>query len=102
MKTGLVVLVTLIIIIVILGFISGIDHGHMWGDEGSMSFGHGTGYMWILLLIVIAIAVYLVIESQKSKTDSDKDSPLEILKKRFARGEITKEQFEEMKRKLEE
>ncbi|MGB7061767.1 MAG: SHOCT domain-containing protein, partial [Candidatus Zixiibacteriota bacterium] len=63
---------------------------------------HGAGYMWILLLIVIAVAVYLVIESQRPRTGGDKETPLEILKKRFARGEITKEQFEEMKRKLEE
>ena len=67
MKTGLMVLVALIIVVVILGFISGINHGHMWGSEGRMDFGHGVGYMWILLLIVIAIAVYLVIESQRPK-----------------------------------
>jgi hypothetical protein len=41
-----------------------------------------------------------VITDQQSPPTSPED-PLQILKLRFARGEITKEQFEEMKRALE-
>ena len=102
MKTGLAVLLAVALIILLMAFFFAGDHGPMWGHEGRMDFGHGFSYMWILLLIIIGIAVYLVIESQRSKTESDKEAPLEILKKRFARGEITKEEFEEIKRKLEE
>ena len=102
MKSSLVVLVMLLLILLILAFISGVDHGHMWGWEGGMDFGHGGGYMWIILLIIIGVVVYLIIQNTKSKTDSDQETPLDILKKRFAKGEITKEQFEEMKKKLEE
>ncbi|MGB2770027.1 MAG: SHOCT domain-containing protein [Candidatus Zixiibacteriota bacterium] len=100
MKTGLLVLLAVALIILLMVFFFAGDQGHMWGSEGRMHF--GAGYMWILLLIVIGLAVYLVIESQKSRTDGGKETPLEILKTRFARGEITKEEFEEMKRKLEE
>lgn len=100
MKSGLVVLLGVALIILLMTFFGAGDGGHMWGGEGGMHF--GAGYMWILLLIVIAIAVYLAMESQRSKTESDKEAPLEILKKRFARGEISKEEFDEMKRKLEE
>ena len=44
---------------------------------------------------------------QKKNPSSDDDDPLTILKKRFAKGEITKEEYEEMikeklKSKLEE
>jgi putative membrane protein len=102
MKTGLAALLAVALIILLMVFFFAGDQGHMWGSEGRMDFGHGSGYMWILLLIIIAIAVYLVIESQKSRTDGVKETPLEILKTRFARGEITKEEFEEIKRKLEE
>jgi hypothetical protein len=41
-----------------------------------------------------------VTTSQQSPVTSTED-PLQVLKLRFARGEITKEQFEEMKRALE-
>jgi len=41
-----------------------------------------------------------VITDQQSPPTSPED-PLQVLKLRFARGEITKEQFEEMKRALE-
>ena len=102
MKAGLAVLLAVALIILLMVFFFAGDQGHMWGHEGRMDFGHGFSYMWILLLVIIAIAVYLVIESQRSKTESDKEAPLEILKKRFARGEITKQEFEEIKRKLEE
>jgi len=102
MKGGLVVLVALVLILLILAFISGTDHGHMWGWEGRMDFGHGGGYMWIILLIIIGVVVYLIIQNTKSKTESDKETPLYILKKRFAKGEITKEEYEETKKKLEE
>lgn len=100
MKNGLVVV--LLLILVILAFFSFADHGHMWGWEGRMDFGHGGGYMWIILLIIIGVVVYLIIQNTRSKTDNDKETPLNILKKRFAKGEITKEQYEEMKKKLEE
>ena len=102
MKTGFAVLLAAALIILLMLFFFAGDRGHMWGHEGRMDFGHGSGYMWILFLIIIAIEVYLLIESQRSKTESDKETPLEISKKRFARGEITKEEFEEIKRKLEE
>ncbi len=102
MKGSVVVLGALILILLILAFISGIDHSHMWGWEGGMDFGHGGGYMWIILLIIIGVVVYLIIQNTKSKTEGDKETPLDILKKRFAKGEITKEQYEDMKKKLQE
>jgi len=38
---------------------------------------------------------------EKKKSSSDEDDHLMILKKRFAKGEITKEEYEEMKSVLE-
>jgi putative membrane protein len=100
MKNGLV-LVLLVILLILLLF-SVADQGHRWGWGDRMDFGHGGGYMWIILLIIVGVVVYLIIQNTRSKADTDKETPLDILKRRFANGEITKEQYEEMKKKLEE
>jgi putative membrane protein len=70
--------------------------GHM------MNFWGGGAIMWVLLLIIIGILVYFLAQNLSSgaSVGTSKDTPLEILKKRYARGEITKDEFEEMKRSL--
>jgi putative membrane protein len=54
---------------------------------------------WILWLIFIfwIFAIPYDIPGQRKK----KDSPLDILKKRYAAGEINKNEYEEMKKTLE-
>ena len=56
--------------------------------------------MWIVMIALIGVLVYFLIQLPKAKTGS-METPLEILKKRYARGEITKEDFDRMKRDLE-
>lgn len=61
------------------------------------------GWMWIIL---IGLAVYLIYLNNNSRStgsgpSSLRENPLEIAQKRYARGEITKEQFEELKRDLQ-
>ena len=58
--------------------------------------------MWIILLIVIGLLVYFYVQSQKNKdqTPNRNENPLDILKKRYAKGDITREEFEQMKKDL--
>jgi len=66
-------------------------------------FGIGGGFMWffwILLIVVVVWAVRAMSFAGRSGSDSDK-SPLEILRKRFARGEIDEEEFERKRKLLE-
>jgi len=58
--------------------------------------------MWILLLAGIGIGAYLIVQNMhaKQRLHGSEDAPLEILKKRYARGEITKDEFERMRRSL--
>ena len=83
-------------------------YGQMGGwDEGKymMNYGYGYGgmFMWILVLVVLGVAIYFIVQSAKSKNVSGQaaETPLDIIKKRYARGEITKEEFDRMKKELE-
>lgn len=51
---------------------------------------------WIILTGIILLVVFNVIP-YRQKTEPEDDA-MEILRKRFARGEIEKEEFEERKR----
>jgi len=53
--------------------------------------------VWIILIIWIFATPYNV-PYQRTK----KDSPLDILKTRFAKGEISKEEYEEAKKILKQ
>jgi len=77
------------------------DRGMM--DRGIMDFGYGGILMWILFLILITVIIYLIIQATKTRglVASTAETPLEILKKRYAKGEITKQEFEKMKKDLE-
>ena len=60
----------------------------------------GMHYIWWIIWLGFLFWIFFIpysIPGERRK----KDSPLDILKKRFASGEITKEQYEEHKKILE-
>ena len=81
----------------------------MWVQWGWRDYGHGTGMMWgmgwifmmifwgFILVALIFLVRWLVGVTRTPKTE---ESALEILKKRYARGEIDKEEFEQKKKDL--
>lgn len=76
-------------------------HMGPWGHM--MPYGFGGIFMWIIFLIVIGVAIYFIVQATKSKGPESpyRETPMEILKKRYAKGEITKEEFDKMKKDLE-
>ncbi len=74
---------------------------HMMDEWDHMSWGYGGVFMWLVLLVLIGFIVYFVVRSGKWPGMGGSETPLDILKKRYARGEITKEDFERMKRELQ-
>jgi putative membrane protein len=63
---------------------------------------HGGGlFMIILWVLVIVGVIYFVQWSiEQGKGGGEKESALEILKKRYAKGEINKQEYEEKKKDL--
>jgi len=73
--------------------------------------GMGWGGMWfgwffgIVILAVVIWAIISLIRNTNNSTNSQnylsrEENALEILKNRYARGEISKEQFEQMKKDM--
>ncbi len=67
------------------------------------SFGMGAGMwiFWILIILVVVFLVRLMMNTDSSQSGTSLESPLQILEKRFARGEINKDEFESMKKELD-
>ena len=56
---------------------------------------------WILVIFGIAVLIrWLLAQSSPGRGSRDK-TPLEIVQKRYARGEIDREEYEQKKRDLE-
>ena len=62
--------------------------------------GFGMGFGWILGLVILGLAFWLFMEITGSKGSIGKENPLDILRKRYARGEINHDQYEQMKKDL--
>jgi len=74
-----------------------------WGWGYTNYWSGGAIVFLILLLGLIGVAVYFVINQRKMRVSDrqfEDEAILEILKKRYAKGEITKQQFENMKKAL--
>jgi putative membrane protein len=78
---------------------------HGWGNGYMMNYGFGYGgmFMWLIFAILTGVVIYFIMQSSKSKDSAGpaQDTPLDILKKRYAKGEINKEEFDRIKKDLE-
>ena len=72
------------------------NNGYGWG------MGWGFPFMGIFFLIFFVMGIIYLIKiiSGKDEKEMSLEQPLDILKQRYARGEIDQQTFEEMKRKL--
>ena len=69
------------------------DHGGWW--MGGMWF-----FPLLFWILVIAGAVFIV-RGLRERGQGQKESPLDILKKRYASGEIDQDTFEQMKKDIQ-
>jgi putative membrane protein len=75
----------------------------MMGD-GFPMWGMVVGFLTFLLFwgAIIFLIVWVVRTLVKGREESHSNGPLFILKERYARGEITREQYQQMMQDLQE
>lgn len=69
-------------------------------------FGHGwgMGFGWIIGIIILLVILWLAFKTfrpNKEQYSTSHKTPLDILKERYAKGEIDREEFEQRKKDLE-
>ena len=75
---------------------NGMGYGMNWG----------MGFGWIIGLALLVLVVWAIVKlvnnnnANNSATDNKQKTALQILKERFAKGEIDKQEFEDKKRVL--
>ena len=80
-----------------------------WGEFGGWGMGFGVALM-ILFWLLVAVAIVALVRSlflQRPGRDQGRaepphdKTPLEILRERYARGEIDRDEYQQKKRDLE-
>ncbi len=66
------------------------------GFMGGMWFG------WIFWIFIAAVIIWAIVKiaNNNSNRGVGSNTPLDVLKNRYARGEITKDEFEKIKKDL--
>lgn len=83
--------------------------GEGYGPGMMMGWGYGMGWFWPILMIAVSASVivgiilfirWVLMSTDKGRASRMDESALDILKKRYARGEIGKEEFESVKKDI--
>ncbi len=106
-KTAIIVGSIAVVIIVVLPLVFGAIPGwpcYGYGMTGPWMMG-GFGGMWLMpvfwgLIIWAVVALVHGLGESRGSHSLKADSPLEMLKKRYARGEIDKQEYEEKKKDM--
>lgn len=75
----------------------GMHNGWMWGMHG---------FWWIFWLLVIVGLVWTIARSKRGQSESPeepevRETPMDILKRRYAEGKLSTEEYEKRKERLE-
>ncbi|HEY4686457.1 MAG TPA: SHOCT domain-containing protein [Dehalococcoidia bacterium] len=71
----------------------------MWGAHDGMGWWMFLGSVWFVVFWGLVIWAFVSLVSPRGREPGG-ESALDIAKRRYARGEITKEEFEQLRRDL--
>ena len=113
-RSWIVVFVVALVVVLLLPMLWMSSWGGMMGagmmgrgmmSYGSWGFGFGRMLLGVLLsvgfAILILVGLYHLLSGEAKPSTAQVHTALEILKERYARGEITENQFRKMKEELE-
>ncbi len=115
--TVLVIVLVVVLVLILLGGVGmmgfggfGMGPGMMNGNGMMGGYGYGYGFnplgmilslvSWALIIGGIVLLVVWFVRNSGKATSASSQAPLDILKARYAKGEITKEQYDAIKRDL--
>jgi putative membrane protein len=81
-------------------------YGMMGGMMGGnwMHYSLGRISLWVLALVILGLLIYVIVRLGRRTTGVARteagETPLEIAKKRYARGEINREEFDKIRKDL--
>jgi putative membrane protein len=81
---------------------------HMMGGGWGIAMMLGMGLLWLLLLAAIVAGVVWAARrvwdraGETRRTRAGNDTSLDILRRRYAAGELSRDEFERMRRELAE
>ncbi len=100
---GGIVLGTLIVLPLVLGPMLGGWSGG-WGMMGPGMMGGfgGMGLMSLVWIVVLGLIIWAIVAAVRhpAESSSSPDSAMNVLQRRYARGEINKEEYEDKKKDL--
>ena len=110
-KTALIIGGIVVVVLIVLPIVFGAVSRWQDGSWGMMGSGMMDGFSWwwfmpIFFILFWGLVIWGIVAlvrglSGSRGSDSSKaDSALEVLKRRYARGEINKEEYEEKKEDL--
>lgn len=75
---------------------------HMWDMPLGIGWWMAFGGLWMLIFWggLIALIVWGIIKITGRDSSTQKRNPLDVAKERYARGEISREEFEQLRRDL--
>ena len=75
----------------------------------TMGFGFMGVFGWLIMMLFFGLFIWFIVwiinntslnNSTNNSLNSKNKTPLEIIKERYAKGEITKKEYEDMKKEL--
>ena len=100
---AVIVLLPVLLMAVMMPMMGMWSGGHMW--NGGMWDGTGITWMWLLMWMTVLVIIvgigYLLYRAVQSPTNSKTDPAVEELRNAYARGEISDEEFEKRRNRLQ-